>query len=221
MIAVVHESAQVTQADMRDLCRACAMQLEHHFATDYYRLAPDVVYYRSATDVPQGAPTIRVVDTSDDLGAYGYHTQRGGLVVGLVGVTDVFQMGGTVAQGAVSVSAVLSHECLEASFDPYCNKWTEDGSGRLWASELADPCQGSYYLMDGIAVSNYVRPAFWNAQASTLDGYDRLNTLHAPFTIAEDGYAVLRNPDGTTQELGAKAAWKKGFRSAARRGRIP
>lgn len=220
-IAIVHESQQVSEAELRKIVLACSVQLTDHFGPNYSRRAPGVAYYRELAKVPASSPAIRVVDQIDDLGALGYHTEAGGRVVGMVGVTDVLAAGGSLAGSDMSVSAVLSHECLEAAFDPFVNKWTLDTVGRLWATEVADPVQAGFYLLDDVAVSNYVLPHFWDGDPPGGARFDRLGALELPFTIAPGGYAVIRRADGSTAELGQRPAWKRGFRSQARKAALP
>lgn len=221
-IAVVHESQQIGEADLRKIVLACSVQLTDHFGPNYSRRAPGVAYYRELAKVPAGAPVIRVVDQIDDVGALGYHSESGGRVVGMVGVTDVLAGGGSVLGASdMSVPAVLSHECLEAAFDPFCNKWTLDTVGRLWATEVSDPVQAGFYMLGDVALSNYVLPHFWDSDPPDGARFDRLGSLDLPFTIAPGGYAVIRRADGTTDELGQRPAWKRGFRSKARRSALP
>jgi hypothetical protein len=68
----------------------------------------------------------------------------------------------SLTTGADSVSSALSHELAETAGDPACNLWADDNGGFEWCRELCDAVQEWGYAINGIAVSDFLLPAFFN-----------------------------------------------------------
>lgn len=120
--------------------------------------------------------------------------------------------GGTALRGELSVSAVLSHEVLEAHLDPRVQMWAQDQAGAMWVLEVCDPVEDQAYDIKisghDVSVPNFVLPTWLDSQ-STGERLDHLGTLKKPFTLTKGGYAV-KYMDGQAQDVyGEKfAEWK-------------
>jgi hypothetical protein len=121
----------------------------------------------------------------------GYHTEdQGGKLRGIVAAQPELSNGGKVSAGDWSVSSVLFHKVLEMSIDPNCNLWSNDGRGAIHTFEVWDPVEAPTYAVNGISVSNFVTPAWFDPQAGSAATFDKLGLLTAPFGILKGGYVV-------------------------------
>lgn len=207
MISVVNASTLISDADVRLAVRACAHQLRYD-AAPRWGLAPIPVVWAGADDVaPAGSWVITVYDDADQADALGWHTEDGGVTFGRVFARPILDHGGTALDSALSVSSVLSHEVLETFGDPRVNLLAADGQGRSWCLELCDPVESDGYpvsLSDrgatrAVWVSDFVYPAWFDPQAA--GPYSFLGKPTAPFTVADGGYAIVYNRDGSEHSV--------------------
>ncbi len=132
-------------------------------------------------------------DYSDIEGALGYHYEADdGTPTLRVFAAEILDGGGAVLTSASAVSVTLSHEVLEVVGDAAANRWADGPGGRAYAVELADAVQGDAYDVDGVAVSNFVLPAFFSPRAGAGTRFDFLGRLSAPFTMTPGGYQITR-----------------------------
>lgn len=206
-IAVINGSTVVDHDDADRMTEACAEQMLE-FCGDWSRLPIGVVFYEKPGDVPAGMPTIVLVDDAKEDGALAFHTESTkGLITGMVDAGACLNAGGGVLAGSPSISSALSHELLEAAVDPNVNLWCDMPDGRqAVAREVCDPCQDVSYTIDGVDVSDYVLPS-WFDWASKAEKYTRCGSLKRPFTRTAGGYFVLR-ADGVTHQEGERPVYK-------------
>jgi hypothetical protein len=215
-IAVVNESKKVTLDQARLMTEACNIQLTRHAAPAWGKVTMPVIFYELATMVPKDGDLIVLLDSPDEADALGYHTETpDGRVYGRVFVNPVLDAGGTILKGALSVSCVLSHEVLEQFIDPDINLWADDGRGKLYAIEVADPVENDAYNVKvgtkPVAVSDFVFPEWFDRENRRGTRYNQLATLKGPFTMRTGGYVVLRNEEGKEKTVFAAKypAWRK------------
>jgi hypothetical protein len=78
--------------------------------------------------------------------------------------------------------------------------------GRLYAYETADPVEEQTYQIDGVAVSNFVTPHWFDPAAHGVP-LDYLGRLKHPFQLAKGGYlSVFAAPSGKWQQVTARYA---------------
>lgn len=200
-IAVVNQSTVVPYAS--PMVGACAYQLSHHVAHAYERTAPHVKLFTDVSVVPAGWDIVAILDDADQAGALGYHDEINGRPYGRVFAKTVLDNGGTLNQGPLSVSAVLSHELAELFADAACSEWSDRGDGLEVALELADPVENDCYTVTyrghDISVSDFVFPSYFDPQAT--GPYDYLNVLTRPFSIAKGGYLIVRKAGPESQKF--------------------
>jgi hypothetical protein len=208
----------VTDADVALMVRAVAHQVRYDVAPAWGSKTASVVFLPKGAAVPAGSYAIGVYDTADQADALGYHSEEAdGTVYGKVFAAPVLDHGGTVLEGELSVSAVLSHEVLETFVDPHVQLWASDGGDGLYAYEACDAVEdGAYTVRVGgkkVSVSNFVLPAYFDAQAPAGTRVDYLSQLSRPFEISKGGYAVkitLGKDTKVDQVFGETVpAWKK------------
>jgi hypothetical protein len=137
---------------------------------------------------------IILVDHSDQAQALGYHTLTpDNLPIGQVAVLDSLQNGDSIAD-------VLTHEGAEMQVDPYVNLSATAADGTIYAFEVGDPVQGDSFLLEGQTVSNFVTPAWFQAEARPGTKFDYLGHVTQPFTLRPGGYASInKNGNAWTQ----------------------
>ncbi len=161
---------------------------------------------------PAGASALVLFDNADQAGALGYHDETPqGMPYGRVFVHDILDNGGTIATGANSVPVTLSHELVEMIGNESVNRWADMGDGAEVAYELCDPVESDSYDIDGVPLSNFVLPAWFDSNAPSDALYDKLGRLTRPLTITSGGYLIKRLPGGKVENVfGALyPEWKK------------
>jgi hypothetical protein len=211
-IYVVNKSSQVSDADVKTMTLACSKQLAVHVAPLHNLPTVAVTFLANGAPLPsKQARVITVMDTLDDAEALGYHTEDAGdHIWGVVGTKAAMDQGAKALTGKYSISSILSHEVAEMFVDPFCNGWADTGKGYLIAYEVADPVENDFYLLDGVAVSNFVSAAWFNPMAAKTDQLDYMGRLTRPFTMTRGGYWVQSKAGKATQKFGeGMPEWRK------------
>jgi hypothetical protein len=158
-------------------------------------------------------------DNANQLGELGEHTDQG-LPRGFVFVRSANRAG-------TPVSVVASHELAEMLVDPLCNAGVWTPRGRWAALEVCDPVQAETFEIDGVAVSDFVTPA-WFGQPG--DRFDYLGKCVAPWQVLAGGYIPIWTRGTWGQLFGNREAkrtfyannfWSDGnarFKRTSRRG---
>jgi len=134
------------------------------------------------------------MDTADEAGALGYHdlTKHG------QPVSKIFVK--TTQENGEKVSVTAAHELFEMVIDPLANLWAEDKDGTEYAYEMSDPVEEDTFQLDGIEISNFVHPA-WFERFDHPPGtkYDHLGLLTAPFSMTKGGYCIIKRNGHVSQ----------------------
>lgn len=231
LIAIVNNSSSVKDAEVQLMVDAIQIQLDLHVFPAWNLKGGTIRFYADKTKVPGYAWVISIIENDAQVaGALGYHQEEtSGKIDGYIMCQPILTNGGTVLAfdpanpGQYSVSATLSHECLEALNDPYINKYHDNGN-TSWCGELCDPVEQIGYgiMVNGtnVAVSDFVFPSFFNQYATATYNmpFNYLKTLKAPFTILPGGYAIQRDiaTGNTTQVFGeAMPEWRRDMKKTA------
>jgi hypothetical protein len=192
-IYVVNESTLVEDAEVRDWCRAVQTQIKRDAAPAWRKKAKTVRFLGPTTLPPKNAWVIAVLDDADQAGALGYHsTDSAGRVYGKVFVKTCLDYG-------VVPSTCFSHEVLETWGDPSADAWARNrAQGWDTPLELCDAVENGTYVIAGVAVSNFLYPAWFGAGGVQMD---HLHAVRVPFKLDKGGYAVIRYPNGTTDQI--------------------
>lgn len=144
-------------------------------------------------------------------GVLGFHTEdQGGKLWGVVAAKPELDNGAKVTTGDWSVSSVLSHEVLEMFIDPNCNLWANDGKGSAYSFEACDPVEAPSYTVNGVSVSNFVTPSWFDPLAPATAQFDKLGQLQAAFSILKGGYVVYESAGKEQQKFGDEfPEWRK------------
>ena len=154
-----------------------------------------------------GAWTMLFVDTADDVSnlrhelkeMFGKHVKEiegvhlfKGRPIALIFVKTVLREASSLSDRD-KISLAASHELAEMLVDPGNNMWCEHGNGTLYAYEVCDAVEARHFTIDGLAMSDFVYPAFFEGYHKPHSvQFDHLNALKAPFQILEDGFAPVK-----------------------------
>lgn len=170
----------------RDQFGAFASAMQTQLSRDFAPIYGIDLQLQVAADHKDDQEAVVFVDTPDVADALGYHE-----VLQSTETPLGFVFPGLAQQYNTPWSGVGSHEILEQGLDPYCQDAAIGTWGRRFAAivkEVADPVQADLYSIDGVQVSNFVRPSWWDAQAKDPRGYDFMSLLRSPVTLRPGGY---------------------------------
>lgn len=202
-IYVVNHSTQVSDTEVGRMAAAWTLQVAHHIAPAYGRIAVPVLFWRGGKQLPTQARILTIQNTCDDPQALGYHTEDGSEhIYGVIGTEVPLANGATALTGAYSVSTIGSHEVGELLLDPFCSTTADSGNGFAVAYEIADPVQDGLYPINGVDVSNFVTPEWFNPQPAPGAKFDYLGALRSPFSLSKGGYWVQMREGQATQRFG-------------------
>jgi hypothetical protein len=200
-IAVVCTSSSIDPAQLALWVNAWDAQAREFAAAWNVEYKP-VVLYATPNDLPTDTGEFQLLTIEDDIeapGAEGFHDDQLGVIFARVLPENNCE--------------AVSHEILEMMADPTCDQYRDvgDGSGRQQAVEVADPCEEDHYMQSAqigdqppqdVPVTNYVLPSYFDPKGTAP--FDRMGKLSAPFSLDAGGYAIIREPDGSTQDVFAK-----------------
>lgn len=179
---------------------ACEKQLARDVAP-IWGAVPALELVAAGASPPKGECVFTIQDTLDVAGALGYHDEESGVALGFIGTTVTLENGGTTSEGANSISVTLSHELIELVGDVSANLWADAPDGSDYARELCDAVEDGSYEVDGIAVSNFLYPAFFDGQATGDERLDQMGALKKPFAMTSGGYQIKRTEPGKVAQV--------------------
>lgn len=100
-------------------------------------------------------------------------------------------------------SVTASHEMVEMLADPYGDRFVSapdidphsDHHRVNYLVEIADPCEMYDYSINGVAVSDFVTPEYYNASADPGASMDHLARLKNPLDVPRGGYISWIDPE--------------------------
>ncbi len=166
-----------------------------------------------STGFVKGAWAMVFLDDADQPGALAYHDLTpDGLPQSKVFVKTTIDNG-----DLVSVSA--SHELVEMLVDPAINLMTTGPDPTtIYAYESADPVEALSFKVNGVAMSDFVYPSFFEDfhKAGSVR-FDQMNKVKKPFQILAGGYQIIFKNGKWSQVFGSETK-RKAFAREDRRG---
>ena len=172
---------------------ALQRQLREHFGP-LWQIDATISPFVDWNTVPPDYVRLIVVDHLDS-GSLGVHADKNGQPYALIGAHGDWPL-------------VASHECLELLADP-TGRLTRrgpspkrDGKTVEILVEVCDPCQGARwsYSIDGIPVSDFCTPAFYDGGGAGRWSYR--GNVTGPGQVLKNGYLIWRDP-------GAQEWWRR------------
>jgi hypothetical protein len=184
-ISITNKSRIVSDADVKRVLPALQKQITKQFEP-VWGWGANLKFNAKKFDMQ-----VIIKDTARGGGGYlGYHIKDD------IPVTHIFAKDDIDDSG--EYTSTLSHELLEMIADPAVNlyaigKFRDRGGKRhsgLFGLEVCDPVEANYYKIDGVTVSNWVRPEWFEPEhPKGKMKMDYLGLIDAPFMLAEGGYA--------------------------------
>ncbi|MFY9559803.1 MAG: hypothetical protein WAQ52_06185 [Terriglobales bacterium] len=158
------------------------------------------------TDFEKGAWAVVFLDNADQAGALAYHE----LTPDGLPISKVFVKTTLDDKQLVSVSA--SHELVEMLVDPAINLMTTGPNPKtVYAYESADPVEALSFAVDGIEMSDFVYPSYFeDFHKPGSVRFDQLDKVTKPFQILSGGYQIIFK-NGKWQQIFGSEAKKKSF----------
>ena len=219
-ITVVDQSTLISDAEVQRVLVALQVQVDRDFAPAWGGLRALLLH---AQHPPADGEVIYLVDDTSHANVLGYHDALPGEKPhGFVFVRTCIQHG-------EAWSATLSHEVLEQMADPYTNTAALVTSLNGWpvavAYEVCDPVENDEYTIDGVAVSNFVFPEWFEDVWGRDSGkqFDFCGKVKEPFQLLKGCYADVYEGRHKGSPGGFKTIWggeehrkRKGRRRAFR-----
>lgn len=179
-VAIVNHATALTEADLTRLVSALRIQVTRDFLPAWGIQAHLVV-----REPRIGEWALGFFDDADQANALGYHDLTAeGLPLGKVFVKTTLAAGGLV-------SVTASHELLEMLADPWINVLIADATdpSKAWIREVGDPVEADIdgYLIDGVQVSDFVTPAYFEPDLKLAGPFDFARRLSAPLPALRPG----------------------------------
>lgn len=216
-IAIKNLSTVVSDLDVQACVAALQIQVTRDFQTAWGVNAHLRVAAKSEV-LLAGEWLLGIYDDANQAGALGYHdVTAAGAPLGKVFAKTTIDDGGLW-------TVTTSHELLEMLADPWIQTCSlDDSSMRLYATEVCDACEADElgYAIDGVQVSDFVLPNFFEPNASVPAGIKRswCGNLSRSFEIAPGGYLSwldLRNVGaGWQQDMARRVGTSRAARRVA------
>lgn len=182
--ALLTASPKVLFKDLAPVAAAVMRQINDHFYRFWGELGT-VTPFADQSQVPLASCRITVVEGRPN-GLLGVHRASNNQPYAYVSDEDQW-------------SVAVSHEILEILVDPTLSLFRAGTIGNPpqrmnFLVEVCDPCQAVAYAVDGIGVSDFVTPAYFDPQAVPGAQYSFMGAVKAPHTVAPGGYVVWQDP---------------------------
>lgn len=177
-VALVSDDAGIPIREITVCAAALQKQVTRDFAP-LWRVTATVSAFASVDDVPSDYWPIIVKKELDEPGAGGYHEDDQGQPYSLV-----------LHDSQWTLSA--SHEALEMLADPFGRRMvagtTPDGKRVRYLVEVCDPSEAYSYKVNGVVVSDFITPHYFDPMPSHAPRYSYLGGINKPHQILEGGY---------------------------------
>jgi hypothetical protein len=191
-VALVSESASVTFADLSSASAALQKQVTRDFGP-IWSVDATVDCFDTLESVPIDYWPVILLDQIDNPAVAGYHQLEDGQPLARVQVDSKWII-------------TASHEALEMLADPFGNT-VRAGAPPPQAPapisslprvnylvEVCDPCEGATYPVNGVIVSDFITPQYYDPVAVTGVRYSFMGNITAPHQVLEGGYVSFNNP---------------------------
>jgi len=201
----------LTLAQLDSVAQALQTQLDRDF-TPVWGVHALVQAIDRNHAVPRGAWPMRILDQSQ--AGLGVHLDNHGKPFAEI-------------QAGTDWSITASHEMLEMLVDPLGKKLmsdkdidpNSDGHQVQYLVEVGDPVEVFAYQINGVSLSDFITPEFYDLNAAPGTSYDFLNQLQSALEVPagcyiswldpQDGRWHQKQPDGSFITARAKADLKK------------
>jgi hypothetical protein len=239
-IALVSLTSDVPMRDLTQIASALQKQVTRDFAP-FWGISATVDAFEDLMTMPTDYHPVVVFGTSEELAG---HLEAAIGVEGAADLRNLFDR--DVLQGlhlnaynrqpyalveaSEGVSVTLSHEVLEMVADPYGNHLVgaahplERARRVNYLLEVCDPCLATWYPVNGIPVSDFYTPGYFDPVRTDGTRYSFTGEIKQPLELLEGGYISYLDPlDSAMYQLqeGAPAPFLLADADALSRGSLP
>jgi hypothetical protein len=199
-IALINDSTVLSDDDIRKVIPSFNTQLGRDFGPAW-GVEAHIRFIGKNQKIPRGYWWVVILDDADGAGYLGYHdiTEEGMPLGKVFAKTDL--------DYGYNWTITATHEILEMLADPDINlvAFVEEGefAGKLFAYEVCDPCEADEfgYDINGVKVSDFVTPAYFEYFRKDTQGFDYLNKITKPFELLPGGYISV-------YDINSKDGWQ-------------
>jgi hypothetical protein len=184
-IAIVPDTPLLSLADVLPVAAAINKQIARDFAP-LWHVGATVAAFANRDSVPHSYWPIFV--GAEGQGGGGVHEDANKQPFALVDFTSDW-------------SVTASHECMEMLGDPFGNRLHTGHSidpeyphPVRYLVEVCDPPEALSYDIDGVQVSNFLTPHYYDARTKPGVHYDFMARIPAPLTLIDGGYISWMQP---------------------------
>jgi len=181
-VALISQVSEVSFSQLAPVAAALSKQVARDFAP-IWGITATVQAFPDLEHTPAGYYPIILQTEINEPGAAGYHTDEHNQPYALI-------------QYDKDWTVTASHELLEMLGDPFGNTLiagTVHGKRVQILKELCDPCEDFTYTINGVAVSDFLRPA-WYEPTAKVESCSYLGKLTTPQQVAQNGYFSWLDP---------------------------
>ena len=166
-----------------------------------------------SSEIKHGTWGLVFLDYADVEGALAYHT----LTDDGLPISNVFVK--TALRHGELVSVSTSHEIVEMLVDPAINMYVTGPDNRaMYAYETADPVEAFSFPVEGIEMSDFVYPSYFESFRQRKSAkFDHMGLVQQPFQILKGGYQAMFR-DGRFYNIFANKEKEKDFAKEDRHG---
>lgn len=177
-LALLSKSAHISYGELTKTASAVETQIIRDFSS-HWNVTATMTAFSDEKLIPKDYFKFYIVDTIDVNGALGYHSNdRNGNPYSVILSTPDW-------------SKTVSHEALEMIIDPQGNNLILtilDGKNIHILKEVCDPPENFSYKIDGVVVSDFVFPSYFDSSINKYRSQTFTGVLQLPLNIAYGGY---------------------------------
>ncbi len=190
-IAIINATTVLKDSQITPVVQAMQVAITRDFAP-LWGIDAALVQVPKGANPPAGAWWMVLIDNLDVQGALGYHDLTSeDLPIGKIGVQ-------TCIDDNSPWSTCLGHEIYEALADPWINQSAQDNNGIFYAFENSDAVEAQSYQINGVPMTNFVTPAWFQPLAPLTSKFDFLGLVKRPFELLPGGYISALDPSNST-----------------------
>lgn len=217
-VVIVDYGCNIPVADLQAYAAAQLIQCNQHFALPPpagWGVGVEAIRVADAVNPPKADEWVMGLFTQPDQpGALGYHDKT---AAGLP-LMKIFPL----LDPSHAWTITASHEMLETLGDPELRRAAQDNKARFWAYEACDAVEDDSYLINNVAMSNFVLLPYFEPTDAPAK-LDWLGLVKVALEIRSGGYGQYWDPNqgwvmvGPTGGLPARKAWKSALHTRATR----
>ena len=192
-IALICTTKSISASELNAAASAFQKQVTRNFGP-IWKVDASIKIFKFARDVPRDYWPVTIRDRIKAEGAVSYHSVNKDRPF----VEVSYRM---ATESGIHWTSSASHDLLEMLADPYVNRTvkappivTGKNYDVFYPIQVCDPCAGMSYMIDGVTVSDFSTPEYWNPGSKKKGRYSYTGALTRPFQVLPGGYLNWQDP---------------------------